>query len=174
MPTPATDPYRPLADRLRPQNLDEYVGQEHLLARGKPLREAIETASAFDDFLGAAGRRQDHPGAVAGGNRRCALRNGVGGAGRGEGNPPGGRSGAHAARGLRPPDHPVRRRSAPLQQVAAGCVPAVRRRRHADVHRRDHRKPLVRTQQRLAVARARLRAQEPRRSRPARTCSNAR
>ncbi|WP_244243714.1 hypothetical protein, partial [Pseudomonas aeruginosa] len=29
---------QPLAARLRPANLDEYVGQEHLLARGKPLR----------------------------------------------------------------------------------------------------------------------------------------
>ena len=33
--------YRPLAARMRPRNLDEYIGQEHLLARGKPLREAI-------------------------------------------------------------------------------------------------------------------------------------
>ena len=33
---------QPLAARLRPCNLDEYVGQEHLLARGKPLREALE------------------------------------------------------------------------------------------------------------------------------------
>ena len=33
---------QPLAARLRAANLDEYVGQEHLLARGKPLREALE------------------------------------------------------------------------------------------------------------------------------------
>lgn len=32
---------RPLADRMRPQNLDEYIGQQHLLAEGKPLRQAI-------------------------------------------------------------------------------------------------------------------------------------
>jgi putative ATPase len=32
----------PLADRMRPRTLDEYVGQEHLLAPGKPLRLAIE------------------------------------------------------------------------------------------------------------------------------------
>ena len=32
----------PLAARMRPRTLDEYVGQEHLLAPGKPLREAIE------------------------------------------------------------------------------------------------------------------------------------
>jgi putative ATPase len=34
--------YRPLADRLRPQSLDEYVGQPHLLAPGAPLRRALE------------------------------------------------------------------------------------------------------------------------------------
>jgi putative ATPase len=32
----------PLAERMRPRTLDEYVGQEHLLALGKPLRIAIE------------------------------------------------------------------------------------------------------------------------------------
>jgi putative ATPase len=32
----------PLADRMRPHTLDEVVGQEHILAPGKPLREAIE------------------------------------------------------------------------------------------------------------------------------------
>ncbi len=32
----------PLADRLRPATLDEIVGQEHLLAPGKPLRSLIE------------------------------------------------------------------------------------------------------------------------------------
>jgi putative ATPase len=33
---------QPLAARMRPQTIDEFVGQEHLLAPGKPLREAIE------------------------------------------------------------------------------------------------------------------------------------
>jgi putative ATPase len=32
----------PLADRMRPQTLDEIVGQDHLLGPGKPLRTAIE------------------------------------------------------------------------------------------------------------------------------------
>lgn len=34
-------PYQPLAARMRPRNLDEFVGQDHILGRGKPLREAI-------------------------------------------------------------------------------------------------------------------------------------
>lgn len=33
---------QPLAARLRPQNLDEYVGQTHLLGKGKVLRHLIE------------------------------------------------------------------------------------------------------------------------------------
>jgi putative ATPase len=33
---------RPLADRIRPINLDEFVGQEHILGPGKPLRAQIE------------------------------------------------------------------------------------------------------------------------------------
>ncbi len=33
----------PLADRLRPQSLDDIVGQKHLLSNGKPLRRIIES-----------------------------------------------------------------------------------------------------------------------------------
>ena len=33
---------RPLAARMRPATLDEFVGQDHLLGPGKPLRDAIE------------------------------------------------------------------------------------------------------------------------------------
>ncbi len=33
---------RPLAERLRPQTLDDYIGQEHILGPGKPLRRQIE------------------------------------------------------------------------------------------------------------------------------------
>jgi putative ATPase len=36
------DRTRPLADRMRPRTLDEFVGQEHLVGRGKPLRTQIE------------------------------------------------------------------------------------------------------------------------------------
>ena len=37
---------RPLADRMRPANLDEFSGQSHLLEDGKPLRRAIEQGRA--------------------------------------------------------------------------------------------------------------------------------
>jgi len=33
---------RPLAERMRPESLDDFVGQEHILAPGKPLRSQLE------------------------------------------------------------------------------------------------------------------------------------
>lgn len=33
----------PLAERMRPQRIDAFVGQDHLLAQGKPLRAAFES-----------------------------------------------------------------------------------------------------------------------------------
>jgi putative ATPase len=41
----------PLANRIRPQSLDEFVGQEHLVGEGKPLRLAIEQAHVFSFML---------------------------------------------------------------------------------------------------------------------------
>jgi len=43
--------YRPLADRLRPQSLDEYVGQSHLLNAGAPLRRALEAGRPHSMIL---------------------------------------------------------------------------------------------------------------------------
>jgi putative ATPase len=34
--------YRPLADRMRPRTLDEFIGQNQIVSQGKPLRRAIE------------------------------------------------------------------------------------------------------------------------------------
>jgi len=42
MTAPADDGKRPLADRMRPERLEDYVGQEHILGPGKPLRRQIE------------------------------------------------------------------------------------------------------------------------------------
>ncbi len=38
---------QPLASILRPQNLDEFIGQKHLVGEGKPLRLAIENHQIF-------------------------------------------------------------------------------------------------------------------------------
>jgi putative ATPase len=42
IPSSDNDRTRPLADRMRPRTLDEFVGQEHLVAPGKPLRAQLE------------------------------------------------------------------------------------------------------------------------------------
>src|SRR6202140_1268877 len=38
----AADATRPLAERMRPRTLDEYMGQEHLIGPGKPLRTQVD------------------------------------------------------------------------------------------------------------------------------------
>ena len=38
----ASDEKRPLAERMRPEQLEDFVGQEHILGPGKPLRRQIE------------------------------------------------------------------------------------------------------------------------------------
>ncbi len=46
----AVGPHAPLAARMRPRTLDEYVGQAHILGPGKLLRRAIE-ADRFSSIL---------------------------------------------------------------------------------------------------------------------------
>ena len=41
----------PLASRIRPKNLEEFVGQSHLVGLGKPLRVAIEKSHIFSFIL---------------------------------------------------------------------------------------------------------------------------
>jgi len=45
LPLDFADDFRPLAARMRPVSLNQYIGQQHLLAEGKPLRRAIESGS---------------------------------------------------------------------------------------------------------------------------------
>ncbi|MFZ9305691.1 MAG: replication-associated recombination protein A [Gammaproteobacteria bacterium] len=42
---------RPLADRMRPRSLDEFVGQVQVMAQGKPLRAAIESGQLHSLIL---------------------------------------------------------------------------------------------------------------------------
>lgn len=43
--------YQPLAAKLRPRALSDYIGQSQILARGKPLREALETGQLHSMIL---------------------------------------------------------------------------------------------------------------------------
>ena len=39
--TAGSEAFQPLASRMRPRNLNDFIGQEHLLGPGRPLGEAI-------------------------------------------------------------------------------------------------------------------------------------
>src|SRR5690554_1022678 len=43
--------FEPLAARMRPRNLEEYVGQPHLVGPGKPLRRAVEQGQLHSMIL---------------------------------------------------------------------------------------------------------------------------
>ena len=49
-PDPLISPTMPLAARMRPRTLDEYVGQKHILGEGKLLRRAVE-ADRFSSLI---------------------------------------------------------------------------------------------------------------------------
>ena len=48
---PSAETWRPLADRMRPHTLDGFIGQEHMLGPGKPLRKAIESGNLHSMVL---------------------------------------------------------------------------------------------------------------------------
>lgn len=43
--------YVPLAEKLRPKTIDEYIGQEHLVGKGRPIRRMIETGKVLSMIL---------------------------------------------------------------------------------------------------------------------------
>ncbi len=45
------NPFRPLADRMRPADLDTFFGQSHLLGKDKPLRQAIQSGKLHSMIL---------------------------------------------------------------------------------------------------------------------------
>ena len=44
--------FRPLAARMRPATLAEYIGQSHLLGEGKPLQKALGRVMVSEHDLG--------------------------------------------------------------------------------------------------------------------------
>ena len=51
-------PTTPLAERIRPQIINDFFGQQHLLGEGKPIRLMIENDTYFIFyFMGTAGNR---------------------------------------------------------------------------------------------------------------------
>lgn len=47
----STSFYNPLAEKMRPQKLDDFVGQKHLLGKGKPLRTMIQNGTMSSIIL---------------------------------------------------------------------------------------------------------------------------
>ncbi len=45
------DPLRPLADRMRPGELDEFIGQDHVVGPGTPLRKALAAGKPYSMIL---------------------------------------------------------------------------------------------------------------------------
>ena len=46
-----TGPQAPLADRMRPEGFEGYLGQEHLVGEGRPLRRLIEKGACVSFIL---------------------------------------------------------------------------------------------------------------------------
>ena len=143
---------RPLADRMRPETLDDFAGQEHILGPGKPLRSQIERDQLTSIILWGppgvgkttlAQHHRPHDEERISALQRGARRNQRNQSGDG---------GCRASAQTRPPHHPLHRRNSSLQQSSAGCLSAVRgaRRHHSD--RRHYGKSFVRNQRRAAVA----------------------
>jgi len=152
---------RSAADRSRtgcaPRSLGEFIGQQHLLGSGKPLSASIASGQLHSLILwGPAGHRQDHARAAHCPGLQRPVHRSLGRHGRSEGYPRRGGGGTHGAHPGRSTHAAVPGRGAPFQQGAAGYVPAVSGGRHAHFRGRDYRESVLRSNQRPAVARARV------------------
>src|SRR4051794_2038775 len=50
-PEPEFDPDAPLAERMRPRDLDDFVGQGHLVGQGRLIRRLIEDGGSFPSLI---------------------------------------------------------------------------------------------------------------------------
>ncbi len=165
-PAPVDPKTVPLAERMRPRSLDEIVGQDDLVAPGRPLREMIDRDLLQSIILwGPPGTGKTTLARLIAdlttrGVRRVQRR-AVGDQGS-QGRDGGGRT---APPHDRQAHDRLRRRDSPLQQGAAGRVPAARRKRRHRADRRHDREPVVRGERRVAVAIEGVRAEAARRRR---------
>src|SRR3954465_14133467 len=160
----------PLAARLRPRTLEQFVGQTHLLGPSSALRTAIQSGEPHSMILyGPPGSGKttlarmlaeysdsafEELSAVEAGRAGGGARGGRGGArgvGGGEAPPP-------RPPPRRPPHDLLPRRDPPLQQGPAGRAAARGRGRARRARGRDDREPVLRGQLRADLAHADLRA----------------
>ncbi len=152
----------PLAERLRPKTIDDMVGQRHLLGEGKPIRVALRSGKPHSMILwgppGVGKTTLARLMATAFNAEFIAISAVL--AGVKEIREAVERARSHA-RPVRSRHHRLRGRGAPIQQGAAGRVPAARGIGPLHLHRGDHREPVVRGDRRAPVASAGLRARKP-------------
>ncbi len=59
--------HAPLAERIRPQTLQEFVGQQHIIGKGRALQRMINGGNEMNfilSFYGVARIRQNHAGEI--------------------------------------------------------------------------------------------------------------
>ena len=164
----------PLAARMRPRSLDEFVGQEQIVGPGRALRRAIESDRLPSMILwGPPGTGKTTLARVIAHSTGANFQATLGGE-RGRRGSAARRRRRGETQARRQTHRAVHRRDPPLQQSAAGRGAAVRRGRDGHADRRHHREPVVRGELGAAVALARVRAAVARATTTSARSSNAR
>ena len=164
---PHADPAAPLADRMRPASLEEFIGQDHLVGAGALLSRLIAERKPVPSLIlwGGPGTGKTTLARLLANSTGAEF---VGALGRLRG-----RQGCSYRDRRSPPrcvragaNRPLHRRDPSIQQGPAGCALAERRERHRHADRGDDREPLFRGDGRPALAEPGLDLEPAGRKRP--------
>ena len=141
----------PLAERMRPASFDEFMGQQDILAPGRPLREAIEHDRLRSIILWGLPAQAKTTLRQIDCEGNAAIRRFPARCARPQGDQEVWRSPSTRAADESPDDR-LCRRDPQVQQIPAGCVPSTGRGGRHCPHRRDDRESVVRGERRAPVA----------------------